>query len=118
MNASKLPNWALGKTRRYTHFSRLAGEAQANAASFGAFGEVVVYEGDLVIGKKPGKELYFLHVDGVEHVSDLQSCENALFGRAEFFGILPEKHAPAVLLKLTTNLSVTTTAKTEPVSRI
>lgn len=92
---------ALGSTRRYTHFSQLTGEAQATAASIGAYNEVVVYEGDLVIGKKPGKELYFINVDGEEHVADLLTCETELFGRAESFGTLPERHAPRVLRRLT-----------------
>jgi hypothetical protein len=68
MTDSRLSSWAFGNTRRFIHFSQLTGDAQATAASIGAFGEVVVYEGDLVIGKKPGKELYFINVDGVEHV--------------------------------------------------
>ncbi len=100
MTDSRLSGWAFGNTRRYTHFSQLTGEAQATAASIGAFSEVVVYEGDLVIGKKPGKELYFISVDGVERISDLLTCETELFGRAALLGTLPEKHAPRVLLRL------------------
>lgn len=101
MTDSRLSGWAIGNTRRYTHFSQLTGEAQATAASIGAFSEVVVYEGGLVIGKKPGKELYFISVDGVERVSDLQTCETELFCRAESLGTLPEKHAPLVVRRLT-----------------
>ncbi len=101
MTDSRLSSWTIGSTRRYTHFSQLTREAQATAASIGAFSEVVVYEGDLVIGKKPDKELYFIIVDGVERVSDLLTCEKELFGRAEAFGTLPEKHAPCVLQRLT-----------------
>lgn len=98
MNASVMPIWeAIGRTRQHTHFSRLTGDAQANAAAFSAFGEVVLYQGDLVIGKKPGQELYFVYVDGVEYLSDLESCENALFGHAESYGTLPEMYRPTGL---------------------
>lgn len=101
MKDTQLSGWALGDTRRLTHFSQLTGDAQATAASIGAFGEVVVYEGDLVIGKKPGKELYFININGEEHVSDLQTCETELFDRAASLGTLPEKHAPIVVQRLT-----------------
>jgi hypothetical protein len=101
MTDSRLSSWAFGNTRRYTHFSQLTGEAQANAASIGAFNEVVVYEGDLVIGKKPDKELYFISINGAERISDLLTCETVLFGRAELLGTLPEKHEPYVLQRLT-----------------
>ncbi|WP_166267504.1 hypothetical protein [Marinobacter caseinilyticus] len=109
MTDSRLWSWAFGNTRRYTHFSQLTGEAQASAASIGAFGEVVVYEGDLVIGKKPGKELYFIAVNGVERVSDLRTCESELFGQAEALGTLPENHAPRVVQRLTARFSERTT---------
>ncbi len=91
MANSHQSNWEFGSTRRYTHFSQLSGDAQATAASIGAFSEVVVYEGDLVIGKKPDKELYFINVDGEERISDLLTCESVLFGRAKLLGTLPER---------------------------